>query len=141
MNDDLELLRRTFRDIPACRVGTLRDDGAPHVATRWFVWAESGIWVATRVGDTTWEHVMHDPRVSVVIDRGIDWSEIAGVRIDGLAEAMAVEDPALRGPMSAWHEKYRTLLGGGGFERLTEAVPALGFVLVRPTDIDAWDHR
>jgi Pyridoxamine 5'-phosphate oxidase len=141
VSGDPELLRRAFRDILACRIATLRPDGAPHVATRWFVWMASGVWISTQVGDTTWEQANRDPRVSVVIDRGVDWSELAGVRIQGLARALPVEDPELREPMSAWHEKYRTLLGGSGFERFAETIPTLGFVQVGPSSVAAWDHR
>ena len=86
MTDDLETLRRAFRDVPVCRVATMRADGGPHLAARWFVWREDGLWVATRVGDTTWEHATRDPRVSILIDRGRDWVELAGVRVDGVAE-------------------------------------------------------
>ena len=141
MTDDLETLRRAFRDVPACRVATVRADGGPHLATRWFVWRDDGIWVATRVGDTTWELASRDPRVSILIDRGRDWIELAGVRIDGVAELFPAEHPDLRSPMSAWHEKYRQMLAGEGFERLTAQVPELGFVRVAPGRIDAWDHR
>jgi hypothetical protein len=141
VTDDLETLRRAFRDVPACRVATVRADGGPHLATRWFVWRDDGIWVATRVGDTTWELASRDPRVSILIDRGRDWIELAGVRIDGVAELFPAEHPDLRSPMSAWHEKYRQMLAGEGFERLTAQVPELGFVRVAPGRIDAWDHR
>jgi len=141
VSDDLEGLRRAFKDVPACRVGTVRPDGGPHVATRWFVWREDALYVATRVGDRTWEHGMRDPRVSIVIDRGRDWTEIAGIRVEGVAETLPAEHPDLRAPMSAWHEKYRTMLGGDAFERLTEAVPSLGFLRVAPSRLDAWDHR
>jgi len=141
MTDDLEILRRAFRDVPACRVATTRTDGGPHLATRWFVWRDDGLWVATRVGDTTWELASRDPRVSIVIDRGRDWVELAGVRIDGVAELFPAEHPDLRAPMSAWHEKYRTMLAGEGFERLTTRVPELGFLHVAPARLDAWDHR
>ena len=34
--------------------------------------------------------------------------------------------------MSAWHEKYRTLFAGDGFERFTAAIPKLGFLRVVP---------
>jgi hypothetical protein len=111
------------------------------VSTRWFVWREDALYVATRMGDRTWEHGMRDPRVSIVIDRGRDWSEIAGIRVEGVTETLPAEHPDLRAPMSAWHEKYRTMLGGDAFERLTEAVQALGFLRVAPSRVDAWDHR
>ncbi|MGZ5288058.1 MAG: pyridoxamine 5'-phosphate oxidase family protein [Actinomycetota bacterium] len=141
MTDDLETLRRAFRDVPVCRVATMRADGGPHLAARWFVWREDGLWVATRVGDTTWELATRDPRVSILIDRGRDWVELAGVRVDGVAELFPAEHPDLRAPMSAWHEKYRPMLAGDGFERLTAEVPVLGFLHVAPARIDAWDHR
>jgi hypothetical protein len=141
MSDDLDALRRAFRDQPACRVGTVRPDGGPYVAVRWFVWLDDEVWVSTRMGDTTWEHIVRDPRISIVIDRGRNWSELAGVRIEGVAEAFPAEHPDLRAPMSAWHEKHRTMLGGDSFEQLTRDVVALGFLRVAPARVDAWDHR
>jgi hypothetical protein len=127
--------------VPACRIATIDGDGAPYVAARWFVWTEDGLFVSTRRGDATWQHAETDPRVSILIDRGRDWLELAGVRVDGTAELVAAEDPQVRRPMSAWHEKYRSFVAGEGFERLTEQVPALGFLLVHPGSLDAWDHR
>ena len=141
MSDDQTGLRRAFGDVPACRVGTVRPDGGPHVATRWFVWRDDGLWVSTRVDDTTWQHAMRDPRLSVVIDRGREWPDLAGVRIEGVAEGFAAEHPDLRAPMSSWHEKYRQMFARDGFESFTRDVPLLGFLRVVPSRVDAWDHR
>ena len=140
MTDDMEHLRRSFRDVPACRIATIRPDGGPHVATRWFVWAEDAVWVATRIGDATWEDAFRDARVSLVIDRGREWNDLAGVRVEGVAELLPAEHPDLRGPMSAWHEKYRSMLEGDAFERFAAAVPALGFLRVVPARIESWEH-
>jgi hypothetical protein len=117
MSEDLDVVRRLFRDQPVCRVATVRPDGGPHVASRWFTWQPDAVYVATRVGDTTWVAAERDGRVSLVIDRGRDWNDLAGVRIEGVAELLPAEHPDLREPMSAWHEKYRTLFAGDGFER------------------------
>lgn len=141
MSEDLAILRRAFRDVPSCHVGTVRPDGGPHVAVRWFVWLDDALWVTTRVGDTTWEHAARDPRITVVVDRGRDWHELTGVRIEGVCEAMPAEHPDLREPMSAWHEKYRGAFAGEGFERFARAVPVLGFLRLVPSTIEAWDHR
>ena len=140
MTDELEGLRRRFADVVSARIGTIRADGGPHLATRWFVWREDGLWVATRVGDATWEHANADGRVSIVIDQGRDWRELAGVRIEGVAELMPAEHPNMREPMTAWHEKYRSMFSGDGFERFAVAVPALGFVHVIPSRVEAWNH-
>jgi len=141
VSDDQVGLRRAFGDVPACRVGTVRPDGGPHVATRWFVWRDDGLWVSTRVDDTTWRHALRDPRVSVVIDRGREWTDLAGVRVEGVAEAFPAEHPDLRAPMSGWHEKYRQMFAREGFESFTRDVPALGFLRVVPSRVDAWAHR
>jgi hypothetical protein len=135
-----ELLRRTFRDVAAARLATLTADGAPYVAALWFVWREDGLFLSTRLGSPTWEQAGHDPRVSLVIDRGRDWNELAGVGLEGRAELFPAEHPDIRGPMSAWHEKYRSMLAGDGFERFTEAVPTLGFIRVEPVRVRTWDH-
>jgi hypothetical protein len=138
--DELEPLRRAFRDVAACRVATVGAGGDPHVATRWFVWTERGLFVALPRGDTTWTNLEGDPRCSVVIDRGRAWVELAGTRIDGTAELAPAEDPDMRGAMSAWHEKYRTSVAGSGFEQLTRDVPALGFARVVTGSVVTWDH-
>jgi nitroimidazol reductase NimA-like FMN-containing flavoprotein (pyridoxamine 5'-phosphate oxidase superfamily) len=135
-----ELLRRAFRDLPTARLATLAAGGAPYVASLWFVWRDEGLFLSTRLGSATWEHAERDPRVSLTIDRGHDWRELAGVAIDGVADLLPAEHPEMRAPMSAWHEKYRAMLAGDGFERFTEAVPQLGFLRVEPLDVRTWDH-
>ncbi len=135
-----ELIRRAFRDLSTARLATVDAAGAPYVAALWFVWREDGLYVSTRRGSVTWEHAERDPRVSMVIDRGRAWSELAGVGIEGTAELLTAEHPDMREPMSAWHEKYRSMLAGDGFERFTEAVPHLGFLRVEPGAVRTWDH-
>jgi hypothetical protein len=141
LTDDLDVVRTMFRDVVTCRVGTVRPDGGPHVAARWFVWPDEAVWVSTRVGDATWEHAARDPRVSILVDRGREWEELTGIRIEGVAEGMPAEHPDLREPMSAWHEKYRPMFSGPGFERFARDVPVLGFLRVVPSRIEVWDHR
>ena len=68
--------------------------------------------------------------MSVVVDQGRDWTDLSGVRVDGTAEAIPAEHPEIRGVMSAWHEKYRSLFAGDGFERLAQQVVGLGFLRV-----------
>lgn len=135
-----DLVRRSFRDLTTARLATVDPRGAPYVATLWFVWHEDGVYLSTRLGSPTWQHAERDPRISLVIDRGREWAELAGVGIEGLAAVLPAEHPEMRGPISAWHEKYRSLLAGEGFERFTQAVPQLGFLHVEPLALRTWDH-
>jgi hypothetical protein len=135
-----EITRRAFRDLPTARVATLGPGGAPHVAPLWFVWPGDAIYLSTRIGGTTWLNAELDARVAIVIDRGRDWTELAGVQLEGAADLLPAEHPDLRVPMSGWHEKYRTMLSADGFERMTEQVPSLGFLRVVPVAVRVWDH-
>ena len=132
--------RRAFRDVATARVGTLGAGGAPHVAPVWFVWREDAIYLSTRLGGATWRNAEGDPRAAIVIDRGRDWAELAGVHVEGPVELLPAEHPDMREPMSAWHEKYRSMLSGEGFQRLAKEVPVLGFLRVEPLAIRSWDH-
>jgi general stress protein 26 len=134
-------LRRAFRDIAESHVATVGPDGAPHAASVWFVWRDEAIYVSTRRGSRSWLNAELEPRVSVLIDRGHDWGELSGVILEGNVELLHAEHPSMRGPMSDWHQKYRSLLSGDGFERFARSIPELGFLRMVPDRFDTWDHR
>ena len=69
------------------------------------------------------------------------WAELAGFTCTGSATLLPAEDASMRGPISAWHEKYRGLVQGDGFERMTARIERLGFLRVRPDSVETWDHR
>jgi nitroimidazol reductase NimA-like FMN-containing flavoprotein (pyridoxamine 5'-phosphate oxidase superfamily) len=129
-----------FGGLPVVSVATVGPDGAPHVVPLWFVWSEDAVYASCRQGSRTWRNASRDPRVSITIDLGRSWPEIAGVVIWGRAELLPAEHPSMRVPISAWHEKYRSLLVGEGFGRFAEQVPALGFLRVIPARLSTWDH-
>lgn len=140
MSPTVEDLRRRFAPIPEVWVATRDADGAPHVVPRWFVWREDGLWVACDRDARTWANAEADPRVAIAGDVGTAWGDLAGFSLRGAAELLRAEDARIRGPISAWHEKYRNLLLGEGFERLTGAVERLGFLRVEVGEVRAWDH-
>lgn len=143
MSPSLEDLRRRFAGIPEVWIATRDAAGAPHVAPRWFVWREDGLWVASDRDGRTWANAQADARVGVAGDVGTAWGDLAGFSLEGEAELLRAEDPRVREPISAWHEKYRNLLLGDGFERLTGEIERLGFLRI-PTgevsEVRAWDH-
>src|SRR2546430_12427625 len=70
---------------------------------------------------TLFRSAVRDPRVCVLIDRGREWGELTGARVEGVAELLPAEHPDLREPMSTWHEKYRSMFTGDGFERFARS--------------------
>jgi PPOX class probable F420-dependent enzyme len=137
---ELGVARRMFAGLPAASVATVEPDGSPHVVPLWFVWPEDAVYVSTRRPSRTWANAGRDPRVSISIDVGRGWTELAGISILGRAEPMPAEHPGMRRPISAWHEKYRSLLSGEGFERFAEQVRSLVFLRIAPERIASWDH-
>jgi nitroimidazol reductase NimA-like FMN-containing flavoprotein (pyridoxamine 5'-phosphate oxidase superfamily) len=137
---DLNAARKLFGALPVVSVATVDPDGTPHVVPLWFVWPEDAIYVSTRREARTWRNAVADPRVSVTIDVGRSWNEIAGIAVAGLAEPLPAEHPTMRGPISAWHEKYRSLLSGAGFAGFAEEVRGLAFLRVVPRRLASWDH-
>ena len=137
---DVQAARRMFGGLPVVAVATVDPDGSPHVVPLWFVWLEDALNVSTRREGRTWRNARMDPRVSVSIDLGRSWTEIAGIVVEGPAELLPAEHASMRRPISAWHEKYRPLLAGEGFERFTQEIRRLGFLRVEPRRAVPWDH-
>jgi PPOX class probable F420-dependent enzyme len=132
--------RRVFRDLPVVHLATTRVDGSPHVVPLWFIWRDEAVYVSCRRESATWRNIERDPRVALSFNVGRSWRELAGAVVFGRAEPLVPEHPALRGVMSAWYEKYRLLLTGGGFRDYAEQVESPGMLRVRPQRISGWDH-
>ena len=141
LSADLPTLRTVFKDLTEARLATVDPDGGPHVAPAWFVWREDAIYLSTRRGGRSWLNGELDPRVSAILDRGRDWLDLSGVILEGRAQMLLATDPEMRSAMSDWHQKYRSLLTGDGFEHLARSIPDLGFLRLEPTHLESWDHR
>lgn len=137
---DMDEARRLFRALPEAWVATADATGRPHVAPRWFVWTDEAFYASCDRASLTWQNLEADPRVSVSADLGRAWAELSGFTLEGEAELLAAENARMRGPISAWHEKYRNLLTGEGFERLTGGIERLGFIRIEGGEIRTWDH-
>lgn len=104
------------------------------------MWPEDALYVFARRPGRTWNNATSEPRVSIAIDVGRNWVEVASIVVHGRAEPLAPDHPSMRTPISAWHEKYRSLLTGEGFARFTEEIRVMGFLRVPPERVLTWDH-
>jgi hypothetical protein len=139
-NVDVAAARRMFSGLPVANVATLNPDGSPHVVPLWFVWVDDALYVSARRPGRTWANASNDPRVALTIDLGRAWVEIAGLEVRGHADLVTADHPDMRRAMSAWHEKYRSLLAGDGFSRFAGEVRDVGFLRVGLERVAAWDH-
>src|SRR5437879_5205256 len=71
-----------------CRVASLGADGAPHATPLWYGWDGTNLWLYSIVRAQRWADLVRDPRVSVVVDVGVEYIELQGVEISGTVEVV-----------------------------------------------------
>lgn len=123
-----------------CRVATVGPTGAPHVAPLWFVWDGSALWLSSTFRSQRWRDLERDPRVSVVVDAGEEFTELRGVELSGTVEIAsevprtAAPDPRLAEPERLYADKYA---GVPSFEPDGRHA----WLRLAPTRLVSWDFR
>ena len=123
-----------------CRVATSGKDGRPHVAPLWFVWDGTSLWLSSVVRSQRWTDLMRDPRVAVVIDAGVGYTELRGVELSGEVVPVGeipragAPDPLLDPVEQLFADKYTRGV----------KVPADGrhaWLKLAPEKLVSWDFR
>ncbi|MDP9118039.1 MAG: pyridoxamine 5'-phosphate oxidase family protein [Actinomycetota bacterium] len=124
-----------------CRVATVGADGAPHATPLWFGWDGTYLWLYSIVRSQRWADLQVEPRVSVVVDAGVDYFELVGVEISGTAEVVGEvprtgkPEPELTDIEKAFALKYM----GGAQEMFHDGRHA--WLRLTPSKIVSWDFR
>jgi pyridoxamine 5'-phosphate oxidase-like protein len=123
-----------------CRVATAGRDGRPHVAPLWFVWDGNSLWLSSVVRSQRWTDLMRDPRVAVVVDAGVEYTELRGVELSGAVAPVggvprtATPDPLLAEPERLFADKYT-----GGVAARPDG--RHGWLRLTPEKLVSWDFR
>src|ERR1017187_1728274 len=123
-----------------CRVATARRDGRPHVAPLWFVWDGTSLWLNSVVRSQRWTDLARDPRIAVVVDAGVEYSELRGVELSGAGVPLrdvprtAPPDPRLAEPERLFADKY-----AGGVAAKPDGRHA--WLRLSPEKLVSWDFR
>ena len=122
-----------------CRVATSGKDGRPHVVPLWFVWDGTALWLTSVVRSQRWTDLTRDPRVAVVVDAGVEYTELRGVELSGAVVPVGdvprtdTPDAVLAEPERLFADKYAagvvTPDGRHAWLRLT------------PEKLVSWDFR
>jgi hypothetical protein len=122
-----------------CRVATIGTDG-PHATPLWFGWDGHDLWLYSITRAKRWADLQRDPRVSAVVDAGVEYDELRGVEITGSAEVVGevprtgADVPALAAIERTFARKYM-----GGDQMFHDGTHA--WLRVVPTKIASWDFR
>ena len=123
-----------------CRVATAGKDGRPHVAPLWFVWDDGSLWLSSVVRSQRWTDLMRDPRVAVVIDAGVAYTELRGVELSGEVVPVgdiprtATPDQVLNQVEQLFADKYT-----GGVK--VQADGRHAWLRLTPEKLVSWDFR
>jgi PPOX class probable F420-dependent enzyme len=126
-------------DERTCRAATVSADGSPHSSPLWFVWDGKSLWLNSVVNSQRWTNLRRDPRISVIVDAGRDFSELRGVEILGKVEVVGElprrgeSNPDLEEPERLFGSKY----AGGPFSYDGRH----GWLRLVPEKIVSWDFR
>lgn len=122
-----------------CRVATIGADGSPHATALWFGWDGDCLWLYSITRAKRWADLQRNPRISAVIDSGVEYLELRGVEIMGEVEVVGevprtgAPNPELAEIEKIFARKYM----GGGDEMFHDGGHA--WLRLRPTKIASWD--
>ena len=123
------------------QVATIGKDGTPHLTTLFYVVQDGCIAFWTYATSQKVRNLERDPRVSALVETGQEYSELAGVSIQGKAEL--VRDPdGIRRIGSA----VVTAMAGGadlgdlGRDIVEKQVAKRVGIVIRPDKVASWDH-
>ena len=124
-------------------VATVGRDGWPHLMPLWYVVRDERIWVWTYAKSQKVKNLERDPRATLVVETGIEYTELRGVMIE--AEAEIQRDPEVvlefgKELTVRYSEGIDSVEGDAATAMQAQAVKrvAIRFVAKRTA---TWDHR
>lgn len=125
------------------QVATVGPDGAPHLTTLFYALDDAGrITFWTYGASQKVRNLRRDPRVSALVEDGVDYGELRGVSIRGTARLVEEYDEV----RALGARVLDRMSGGADLGELGEqildsqAAKRVG-VVIEPEKVASWDHR
>ena len=117
--------------------------GWPHSMPMWFVVRDGEIWVWTYAKSQKVRNLERDPRATLLVETGTEYTELRGVQIE--AEAELVRDPERVAEFGAeltvrYAEGIESVEGEAAAALRAQAAKRVA-IRFEPIRIATWDHR
>ena len=127
------------------QIASIGPDGVPHLSTLFYVVRDGRIAFWTYARSQKIKNLERDPRVTALVEDGVDYFELRGVSITGRAEIVRdVEGIYSIGAEVATRmvaaESFEAL-GDFGRETVEKQARKRVAVIVHPDKVASWDHR
>lgn len=125
------------------QIATIGPDGAPHLSTLFYVLTDEGhiaFWTYGRSQKIV--NLRRDPRITALVEDGVDYFELRGVSIQGTARLVEDYDEILPlGRRVAARMVDGADLGEMGEDLVRKQARKRVGVIVVPDKVASWDHR
>jgi PPOX class probable F420-dependent enzyme len=137
-------IREFLRTRKTIILNSIGPDGVPHPMPMWFTTDDDfTISMATFRGTQKIVNLQRDPRVSLLVESGREYSELKGVVIYGTAE-LSEDTDSIVATLVAASQKESTEIDAETRTALTEGMKQSAskriLIRVRPDRIVSWDH-
>ena len=127
------------------QVASVGHDGVPHLSTLFYIVRDGRIAFWTYGRSQKIKNLERDPRVTALVEDGVDYFELRGVSITGRAEIIRDYDGIFEiGSAVATRmlnaESFEAL-GDFGRETVEKQATKRVAVIIHPEKVATWDHR
>jgi PPOX class probable F420-dependent enzyme len=137
--DQAELLE-TERTVVISSIGPR---GWPHVMPMWFVARDGEVWIWTYAKSQKVKNLERDPRATLLIETGTEYTELRGVQIEAEAELVRDQDRIVdfaKELTVRYTEGVDSVQGDAAAALLKQAAKRVAIRFV-PVRVASWDHR
>jgi PPOX class probable F420-dependent enzyme len=117
--------------------------GWPHSMPMWFVLRDGEIWVWTYAKSQKVKNLERDPRATLLIETGHEYTELRGIQIEANAELIRDTDQVFEfaKELTVRYAEGIESVEGDAAETLKAQAPKRVAIHFEPVRVATWDHR
>jgi PPOX class probable F420-dependent enzyme len=145
--DQIKLTREELTDLVESErivvVSTLGPRGWPHVMPLWYVPREGDVWIWTYAKSQKVKNLERDPRATLMLETGVEYTELRGVQIEAEAELIRDVDRIVdfAEDLTVRYSEGIDSVEGDAAAALQAQAPKRVAIHFHPKRIATWDHR
>jgi PPOX class probable F420-dependent enzyme len=117
--------------------------GWPHVMPLWYVPRDGEIWIWTYAKSQKVKNLERDPRATLLIETGVEYSELRGIQIEAEAELIRDTDRIVdfATELTIRYSEGIQSVEGDAVASLRAQAPKRVAIRFHPKRVASWDHR
>ena len=124
-------------------VSSIGPRGWPHSMPMWFVLRDGEIWVWTYAKSQKVKNLERDPRATLLIETGFEYTELRGIQIEAEAELIRDTDAVFEfaKELTVRYSEGIESVEGDAAAALQAQAPKRVAIHFHPVRVATWDHR